>query len=377
MKITILLLLIWAAPFISLAKESNISTESIETVTQDNAVLKGTRWVNEGKPRILLVHGFSENTNIFFDLALSLQKAGYDVFAFNFRGHGNDHERSLVEGAKPKANHKNGAYGFDRVITQDMPAMIDFVYDGKPIVVLGHSLGGASLRLFLSGVRDYGEGLYLTRDDRKLDKYLSKVKSLINVGTPTSFQKSDFRYRIWTKLPDSLTNLMLQPIMRKYLGEYVFSGLINMENIKNQDRLFAEGFSLIPADLIQDVQRWAVEKFQSRTYFSDDRVQYEGLKVPEKLKFFQIVGSKDHLVPPKEIINEHEEYRITEKPQVVLMKSFGHIDLVYDQKSAKILTPMIDEIYKSERIEDSLSKDTKVLKPKISFSCSKLFNLKI
>lgn len=351
----------------------------VEAETLDHAQLKGVRFPNEGGQRVLLIHGFSENTNVFNDFALNLYKQGYDVFAFNFRGHGNDEQRSLVRGQKASQETKTGAYGFDRVITQDIPTMIDFVYDGKPIMVIGHSLGGAASRLFLSGVRDYGDGVHLTKDSRKLNKYLNKVKSLTAIGSPTSFQKADFRFKLWTKLPDSLTNLMLQPAMRKYLGEYIFASLTNLDNIKNPkdpkatERLFTEAFSLIGSDLISDVQRWSENVFSSRT-----GVQYEGLSVPQGLKFYQIAGGEDKLVPLDEILREHSEFKITSTPELLLFKNFSHIDLVAGRKSARMLGQLVPYIEAGKSF--NAVKSGNEIKPiqintRSQRSCAKLFSL--
>lgn len=329
-----------------MAKPNFISMEMIETVTEDHATLRGVRWANPGKQRVLLVHGFSENTTIFQDLATRLHGMGYDVFAFNYRGHGNDNFRSLVQGQDTKKQTKSGVYSFDRIVTHDVPAMIDYVYNGKPIVTIGHSLGGSALRFFLSGIRDYGDGLVYTQDPKKLNKYITKIKTLINLGSPTSFQKSDLRFKAWTKLPEYLTNWALNPTTRKYLGEYLFAGLINMDNVRDSDRLFTDGFSLIPIDIIQDVQRWSDTVYSSRS-----GIQYEGLKVPSSVPFFQVVGGADNLVPLEEVVREQNEYKVTENPKIIVMRNFGHIDMTYDQPSAEILTPALDIIIKKKSIE--------------------------
>lgn len=363
MKILILLLFLALPAF-----AFSIHVENIETVTTDGARLKGVRWVNEGGQRILLIHGFSENTNVFNDIAKELNELGYDVYAFNLRGHGNDNQRSKVRGYSSHIETKNGIYSFDQVVSRDVPAMIDFVYDGSPIVVLGHSLGGSAARYFLNGVRDYGDGLHQTSDSRKLNKYLSKVKNLINVGSPTSFQKSDFRFKIWKKLPESLTNLMLTPLMRRYLGEYVFSGLVETDNIEDKEKLFSEGFSVISPDFIQDVQRWGHGKYESR-----NGTAYEGQKISPDLNFFQVLGSADQLVTLKEILSEQDKFEITKKSQIVVLKNFGHIDLIYGQKSSNLLAPIVSEVIENESLKGVKSTDkVKVIEAKPR-SCSSLF----
>lgn len=366
MKILIALCFIFSQNLSAKGPLENI--EVIQTETEDGATLKGIRLINKDQEKVLLVHGFSENYNVFETLAQKLHSMGYDVYAFNMRGHGNDDQKSKVRGYQSSSETNIGIFGFDHIVARDVPAMIDFVYDGKPILVLGHSLGGSAARAFLNGIRDYGDGIHQTQDSRKLNKYLKKVKTLINVGSPTSFQISDFRFKIWTKLPERLTNFMLTPIMRKYLGEYIFSGLIEKDNIENTEKLFTKGFSVIPPDLIQDVQRWSEEGFESRNGAS-----YEGQKISTELSMLQIVGGKDQLVPLSEVLREHEKNHITESPQIVVMKNFDHIDLVYGKKSSSILEPLISFFLENKSLSGlKKSNELKVVLPKTR-SCTQIF----
>jgi pimeloyl-ACP methyl ester carboxylesterase len=342
------------------SKEKAIVTESIETQTKDGVELQGVRWVNEGQKRILLIHGFSENLNVFRDLAKNLYLQGYDVYAFNSRGHGNDDQRSHVE---------EEISSFDHLVTQDIPAMIDFIYDGEPIEILGHSLGGSAARYFLNGIRNNGKGLYQSKSQAKINKYLNKVKNLITVGSPTSFQKSDFRFQIWTKLPASVTPFMLKSVMRKYLGEYIFSGLIEMKNIDNPNGIFVDSFSVVSEDLVSDIHRWSEGQFESR-----NGTLYESQKVLPELNFYQIVGGLDQLVPLEEILNEHEKYNITENPQILVMKDFGHIDLVYGKKSSSLLGSIINEISTHGSLESlKNSRKIKIVPFTRNLSCNNLF----
>jgi pimeloyl-ACP methyl ester carboxylesterase len=113
------------------------------TIRVNNAVLKGNHYVkkngrrNQGTP-ILFVHGITLNLHEFDDMIRERMEAGDDVYAFNFRGHGNGRERSYV------TDYQDGDYRFDRMVDEDFPAMINMIFKARnePISVIGHSMGG-------------------------------------------------------------------------------------------------------------------------------------------------------------------------------------------------------------------------------------------
>jgi predicted alpha/beta hydrolase len=69
-------------------------------------------------------------------LASFLIDRGWHVVAFDFRGHGDS-------GPAPR---EGGTFGYDALVTRDLPAVCEFarseVGRGLPVVVVGHSLGG-------------------------------------------------------------------------------------------------------------------------------------------------------------------------------------------------------------------------------------------
>jgi len=67
-------------------------------------------------------------------LAHALARAGYRTVAFDFRGHG---DSAMPRGAPE--------WGYDDLVRLDMPAVVGAACaraEGKPVIVLGHSLGG-------------------------------------------------------------------------------------------------------------------------------------------------------------------------------------------------------------------------------------------
>jgi alpha-beta hydrolase superfamily lysophospholipase len=81
--------------------------------------------------QVLLVHGLGEHMGRYEALAMALQGAGWQVLAYDQRGHGGS------EGAR-------GVMPAAHSLLDDLGAVIDAVRDPAlgPLVLLGHSLGG-------------------------------------------------------------------------------------------------------------------------------------------------------------------------------------------------------------------------------------------
>ena len=115
---------------------------------------------------VLLVHGFGQNRYAFHLPSRSfsnyLAHAGYDVFNLDLRGHG----RSRSMGAKRPAN-------IVEYVTHDMPAAVAEIHrhtNGRPIFMVGHSLGGLiayfsapTLGANVKGIASIGSPYHFTR----------------------------------------------------------------------------------------------------------------------------------------------------------------------------------------------------------------------
>src|SRR5262245_46771476 len=120
-----------------------VSFEELEIHTSDGAVLRAV--MNdppEGsslRATLILAHAMFARKSTFGrpdrrGLGDVLGARGYRTLAFDFRGHG--------ESRPPKANPE---WGYDDFVRFDMPAVVDCARargEGKPILVVGHSLGG-------------------------------------------------------------------------------------------------------------------------------------------------------------------------------------------------------------------------------------------
>ena len=106
-------------------------TESIEIRTSDGVSLSAT--VHDAEPTrgtVVMAHAMFARQSAFRWLAPMFRDRGWRVVSFDFRGHGKSPATS---------------YGYDDFVVSDLPAVIGCVREraeGKPVVLVGHSLGG-------------------------------------------------------------------------------------------------------------------------------------------------------------------------------------------------------------------------------------------
>jgi alpha-beta hydrolase superfamily lysophospholipase len=113
-------------------------------ITADGLQLARMAWPADGTPRgtVLIVHGLGEHCERYVRLAADLTAAGWQVHSYDQRGHG------ASEGAR-------GAIATPTSLTDDLGLMLDTLHEEqvpRPLVLLGHSMGGAvAARLLADG----------------------------------------------------------------------------------------------------------------------------------------------------------------------------------------------------------------------------------
>lgn len=116
--------------------------------TSDGLSLYRQRWLPEGEPRaiVAVLHGLGEHSGRYAHVAAALVDAGYAVHALDHRGHGkSDGKRAYLKSYDE----------FMRDLVQ-FRALIEAEHPGKPLVVLGHSMGG---NLAVGHALDHQSGL--------------------------------------------------------------------------------------------------------------------------------------------------------------------------------------------------------------------------
>ena len=107
--------------------------------TSDNLVLYEHRWLPEGDVRAVVVfmHGFTEHSGRYAELAEALSRHGYAFWAMDLRGHGKSQGQPVFVRA------------FDKYL-DDLDLLLARVraeMPGRPLFLMGHSMGGAIVLL--------------------------------------------------------------------------------------------------------------------------------------------------------------------------------------------------------------------------------------
>ena len=106
----------------------------------DGTRLHRTAWLRPGaRGTVLIVHGLGEHSGRYAHVAEALNQVGWDVAAYDHRGHG-------------RSGGPRGALPTDTALLEDLAAVLDAeraVARGK-LVLLGHSMGGAVAARFVA-----------------------------------------------------------------------------------------------------------------------------------------------------------------------------------------------------------------------------------
>jgi alpha-beta hydrolase superfamily lysophospholipase len=111
-------------------------------ITADGLQLVRMSWPAAGKPRgtVLIVHGLGEHCERYVRLAADLTAAGWLVHGYDQRGHG------ASEGAR-------GDIATPTSLQADLALLLDTLHEEqvpRPLVLLGHSMGGAVAARFVA-----------------------------------------------------------------------------------------------------------------------------------------------------------------------------------------------------------------------------------
>jgi pimeloyl-ACP methyl ester carboxylesterase len=302
------------------------------SISVPGAQIQGVRFLgkagipNSG-PRILLSHGLGSNYHEFEALAAQLISEGYDVYAFNFRGHGNNGERSNV------LEYSRGDYRFERMAEFDFPAMVNYVSDGGrlKIIVIGHSMGGMVPRASLAA------GFVNS----------SAISRLILLGSPSTFDHSslpwDFLHMPQMHEMPLWMNSGDQPILSKSLAEAMqgqiessqggifmrllmslsaplraafMPAVLREENFSDADDWQARAISVnVPRDIYRSFNLFRIRGFE-----------YANSKID--VPVLHIMGSDDQLAPWQNTVQKTRIQSESHGSWLVLLKRVSHLDLV-------------------------------------------------
>lgn len=140
----------------------------------------------ENRPLVLMAHGWSANYGTVLQLAEPLVRSGFEVLLFDARGHGRNEPAPFVT---------------VRHFRDDAMAVVRYAeerYPGRPLVLVGHSLGGAG------GVLAAAEG--------------AGIDGLVLIAAPSDVLRITSEYLTDHGKPGPLMLTVLKPFLRRRLG---------------------------------------------------------------------------------------------------------------------------------------------------------------
>lgn len=139
------------------------------------------QWRPEGdvKGIVVIVHGYAEHSGRYNYVAEFLTRHGYAVYAFDLRGHG----------------RSEGIRAFVRLFNEYLIDLKDFLIrvnekePGRPLFLLGHSMGGAIAVLYCLKEKPLIHGLILSGPLLKISDRISPLKRTLIAVIGTIFPK--------------------------------------------------------------------------------------------------------------------------------------------------------------------------------------------
>ena len=352
----------------------------------------------DSRPSVLLAPGIGCNSNCFdlaseHSLARDLADRGCWVYLFDPRGTGVN-----KAGFDPLCT-------VDTLIDYDLATVARFIYRrsrGKPMVLIGHSMGGmiAEAMVLNWGLRRHFHRLtMLSRAQRDaLDRVLpprqtseaclSMIRGVITLGAPKFFQKDShllFPLSLWLNhlsrilrlryvpFREAIWLLTRLPLVRKGTQALVNSNVAHLNFLFNpinhsKDRTLPVRFlercgESIPLGLGFQFLK-AIYNGEGFKRMDGSRLNYSELIdfFPEEIPVFHFWGKEDSLAPPDnlryspryphakksffEVASEADLDRVvfsSERSQLVdvLLAGASHVDLLFGQCAEKLVVPLL------------------------------------
>jgi alpha-beta hydrolase superfamily lysophospholipase len=191
------------------------------------------------KAVIQIVHGLGEHARRYSDMAVSLTRAGYSVYADDHRGHG---QTGLLQ-ISSKQTKKLGDLGpGGMVATYNQVAHLSKIIKdenpGKPIILLGHSWGSFIAQKIINKNSEIYDAVVLSGSALTMPGYLAT---------------GDFN-KVWKKLPGSTGYEWLSrdiEVQKKFVADPLtfLAAAMQVFGISNSLKLFGKPSKSVRSDL--------------------------------------------------------------------------------------------------------------------------------
>ena len=352
----------------------------------------------DNQPSVVLVPGLACNSNFYnldnrYSLAKDMADLGHWVYLFDPRGLGIN---------KGKFDH---LLTIDSMIDYDLATVTRFISrrsKGKPMILVGHSMGGIISELMVLNWnlrRRFNDLVMLTSEQRELldkvlppleeaEENLSMIRAVITLGSPKFFDKTShiaFSLFLWLNHLSRLLRLSNFPLDKPLQFVTDTPGIrFGARTVLNRD-LAGLNFLIVPQNFRNDkdfILRLLKDcgetiplgmgfQFLKAIYNGEGfkRMDETGLNYSEMLSFFpediplfHFWGNNDPLAPPSNLqysqSYQHQEkklYHISsekdlryievsqQRNQMVnfVVDGVNHIDLLYGERAKKVIHPLL------------------------------------
>ncbi|MFK8136930.1 MAG: alpha/beta hydrolase [Bdellovibrionales bacterium] len=212
-------------------------------------------------PSAILITGYGSNQLYYLQTAIELSKNGYRTYLFNPRGLGNNIFKSQ--------NHRgNTEFSIIRIIEDfHQIAEIIFTRNSKPVLVMGHSLGGIIVRFLELGIGLHNNKIYYSKERSQLFRSRVAVKVVASspgiIVSPEKV-KMDWETRNFlTSLPYLLDlNHLFEPFT-KYLLKLPFSKETLLLSLRGASYASPSVKGILDPSLINKKEAWNFIKYGS------------------------------------------------------------------------------------------------------------------
>ena len=353
------------------------------------------------RPAVLMVPGFANNSNCFnindrYSLAKDMADKDMWVYLFDPRGVGIN------------AGRFDPLYTVDTMIDYDLATLTRFIHhrsNGKPSILLGHSMGGLVaenmiLNWSLAGRLDDIDILEEKQKEILMQslpepndagRYLNMIKGLITLGSPKFFQKKShvfFPASLWLNHLSRIFRLRQVPVKEiskiltevpvlKQITRFVWhhnvgdlNFLISPKNHQNDKRFIERYFKVATESIPLGLGFQCLKAIYNGEGFK--RMDGSGLNYsetltwfPEDIPVFHFWGTQDSLVSLDNLRYSkrypHQQKKIyhiespedlpkikisAERSQLVdfIIEGANHLDLLYGKVADEIVTPLLMQI---------------------------------
>jgi alpha-beta hydrolase superfamily lysophospholipase len=191
------------------------------------------------KAIIQIAHGLGEHARRYDDMAATLNRAGFSVYADDHRGHGQTGLGQIARNETKKLGSL-GAGGMEATFSQvtEFSNLIKSENPGKPLILVGHSWGSFIAQKIIN---------------KNSDLYTALVLSGSALTMPGYLATGDFN-KVWKKLPGSTGYEWLSrdvEIQKKFVADPLtfLAAAMQVFGIANSLKLFGKPSKNVRSDL--------------------------------------------------------------------------------------------------------------------------------